>query len=64
MDGRCRPSAFVLTAGQAGDAPAFTAVMARPRVPRPVDGDRPTPASAEIRLPRASASIMIARMDF
>ncbi|WUF51282.1 IS5 family transposase [Streptomyces sp. NBC_00483] len=33
-DGRCRPLAFVLTAGQAGDAPAFTAVMARLRVPR------------------------------
>ncbi|UPZ34555.1 IS5 family transposase [Streptomyces sp. LRE541] len=33
-DGRCRPLAFVLTAGQAGDAPAFTDVMARLRVPR------------------------------
>ncbi|WP_425288341.1 IS5 family transposase [Streptomyces melanosporofaciens] len=33
-DGNCRPLAFVLTAGQAGDAPAFTAVMARLRVPR------------------------------
>jgi transposase len=33
-DARCRPLAFVLTAGQAGDAPAFTAVMARLRVPR------------------------------
>ncbi|WP_435813806.1 IS5 family transposase [Streptomyces tauricus] len=33
-DGRCRPLAFALTAGQAGDAPAFTAVMARLRVPR------------------------------
>ncbi|WP_406841902.1 IS5 family transposase (plasmid) [Streptomyces sp. AHU1] len=33
-DSRCRPLAFVLTAGQAGDAPAFTAVMARLRVPR------------------------------
>ncbi|MCW5253618.1 transposase [Streptomyces sp. SHP 1-2] len=33
-DGRCRPPAFVLTAGQAGDAPAFTDVMARLRVPR------------------------------
>ncbi|GAA3802958.1 transposase [Streptomyces phyllanthi] len=31
---RCRPLAFVLTAGQAGDAPAFTDVMARLRVPR------------------------------
>ena len=33
-DGRCRPLAFVLTGGQAGDAPAFTDVMARLRVPR------------------------------
>ncbi|MGW6268767.1 IS5 family transposase [Streptomyces sp. NPDC055060] len=33
-DGRCRPLAFVLTAGQAGDAPAFTDVMSRLRVPR------------------------------
>ncbi|MFD5897109.1 IS5 family transposase [Streptomyces sp. NPDC060366] len=33
-DGHCRPLAFVLTAGQAGDAPAFTDVMARLRVPR------------------------------
>ncbi|MCQ9180971.1 IS5 family transposase [Streptomyces sp. IBSBF 2953] len=33
-DGSCRPLAFHLTAGQAGDAPAFTQVMARLRVPR------------------------------
>ncbi|MCI3156350.1 hypothetical protein ELQ39_32245 [Streptomyces sp. GB4-14] len=33
-DARCRPLAFVLTAGQTGDAPAFTDVMARLRVPR------------------------------
>ncbi|MFJ7985711.1 IS5 family transposase [Streptomyces sp. NPDC096351] len=33
-DTHCRPLAFVLTAGQAGDAPAFTHVMARLRVPR------------------------------
>ncbi|MER7214095.1 IS5 family transposase [Streptomyces eurythermus] len=33
-DARCRPLAFVLTAGQAGDAPAFTDVMAHLRVPR------------------------------
>ncbi|MET7648834.1 IS5 family transposase [Streptomyces sp. NPDC005426] len=31
---QCRPLAFVLTAGQAGDAPAFPHVMARLRVPR------------------------------
>ncbi|MFB7222625.1 IS5 family transposase [Streptomyces sp. NPDC056227] len=33
-DVRCRPLAFRLTAGQAGDAPAFTDVMARLRTPR------------------------------
>lgn len=33
-DGHCRPLAFVLTAGQAGDAPAFADVMAGLRVPR------------------------------
>ncbi|WP_435807748.1 IS5 family transposase [Streptomyces canus] len=33
-DTRCRPLAFVLTAGQAGDAPAFLDVMASLRVPR------------------------------
>lgn len=32
--GRCRPLALVFTAGQAGDAPAFTDVMARLRIPR------------------------------
>ncbi|MEU8764619.1 IS5 family transposase [Streptomyces sp. NPDC048659] len=39
-DARARPLAMVVTAGQAGDAPAFTAVMAALRVPRP-DGGRP-----------------------
>ncbi|MFF5480876.1 transposase [Streptomyces sp. NPDC012935] len=33
-DARCRPRAFVLTAGQDGDAPVFTDVLARLRVPR------------------------------
>ncbi|MGW5330622.1 IS5 family transposase [Streptomyces sp. NPDC004014] len=33
-DGRCRPLAFVLTGGQAGDAPTFMNVMAGLRVPR------------------------------
>jgi transposase len=42
-DGRCRPLAFVLTAGQAGDAPAFTDVMARLRVPRPHGRPRTRP---------------------
>ncbi len=32
--GNCRPLAFVVTAGQAGDAPAFAHVMARLRVAR------------------------------
>ncbi|MFD3587794.1 IS5 family transposase [Streptomyces sp. NPDC058683] len=33
-DGRCRPLSFVLTGGQAGDAPTFMDVMAGLRVPR------------------------------
>ncbi|QID34385.1 transposase [Streptomyces albus] len=33
-DGRCRPLTFVLTAGQAGDAPVFLEVMEGLRVPR------------------------------
>ncbi|WP_394298395.1 IS5 family transposase [Streptomyces rimosus] len=43
-DGRCRPLAFLVTAGQAGDAPAFEQVMARIRVPRPVGRPRTAPA--------------------
>ncbi|MFJ7201000.1 MULTISPECIES: transposase [unclassified Streptomyces] len=39
-DGRCQPLAFVLTAGQAGEAPAFERVMVRIRVPRPVGRPR------------------------
>ncbi|WP_124723727.1 transposase [Streptomyces sp. NBC_01767] len=42
-DGNCRPLAFVLTAGQAGDAPAFTDVMARLRIPRRVGRPRTRP---------------------
>ncbi|MGW0468468.1 IS5 family transposase [Streptomyces sp. NPDC003027] len=42
-DSRCRPLAFVLTPGQAGDAPAFPEVMSRLRVPRPVGRPRTTP---------------------
>ncbi|MFD4793214.1 IS5 family transposase [Streptomyces anulatus] len=42
-DSRCRPLAFVLTAGQAGDAPAFESLMARIRVARPVGRPRTTP---------------------
>ncbi|MFF9914933.1 IS5 family transposase [Streptomyces sp. NPDC013457] len=42
-DSRCRPLAFVITPGQAGDAPAFAHVMARLRVPRPIGRPRITP---------------------
>ncbi|MEV0981983.1 transposase [Streptomyces sp. NPDC049915] len=42
-DGRCRPLAFHLTPGQAGDAPAFTEIMARLRVPRPRGRPRTRP---------------------
>ncbi|MFE2146638.1 IS5 family transposase [Streptomyces sp. NPDC059456] len=44
-DGRCRPLAFVITPGQAGDAPAFEQVMARIRVPRPAGRPRTTPTA-------------------
>ncbi|GGZ36476.1 DDE transposase [Streptomyces inusitatus] len=43
-DGRCRPLAFVVTPGQAGDAPAFTQVMAAIRVARPRGRPRTRPA--------------------
>ncbi|WP_442304761.1 IS5 family transposase [Streptomyces sp. 2RAF24] len=42
-DGACRPLAFHLTGGQAGDAPAFPDVMARLRVPRPLGRPRTRP---------------------
>ncbi|MFE1790839.1 IS5 family transposase [Streptomyces sp. NPDC059525] len=42
-DGRCRPLAFFLTPGQAGDAPAFEQVMAHLRVPRRTGRPRITP---------------------
>ncbi|MEU7542426.1 transposase, partial [Micrococcus luteus] len=42
-DSRCRPLTFVLTPGQAGDAPAFEQVMARLWVPRPVGRPRIRP---------------------
>ncbi|MEN3263296.1 MAG: hypothetical protein V7646_190 [Pseudonocardia sp.] len=41
-DGNCRPLAFVLTAGQARDAPAFTDVMARLRTSRTPQADPST----------------------
>jgi transposase len=42
-DSHCRPLAFVITPGQAGDAPAFTEVMSQLRVPRPTGRPRTTP---------------------
>ncbi|MFF2028463.1 IS5 family transposase [Streptomyces sp. NPDC058171] len=42
-DGRCRPLAFVVTPGQAGDAPAFEHVMARIWVPQPIGRPRTRP---------------------
>ncbi|WUT93804.1 IS5 family transposase [Streptomyces sp. NBC_00667] len=43
-DGHCRPLAFAVTPGQAGDAPAFTQVMAAIRVARPKGRPRTRPA--------------------
>ncbi|WP_449472357.1 transposase [Streptomyces tanashiensis] len=42
-DSRCRPLCFVLTPGQAGDAPAFDHVMAAIRIPRRVGRPRTRP---------------------
>ncbi|WP_405658489.1 IS5 family transposase [Streptomyces sp. NBC_01166] len=44
-DSRCRPLAFIITPGQAGDAPAFPDVMTGIRVPRPVGRPRTTPTA-------------------
>ncbi|MFI8435093.1 IS5 family transposase [Streptomyces sp. NPDC079020] len=44
-DSRCRPLAFVITPGQAGDAPAFPDVMTGIRVPRRVGRPRTTPTA-------------------
>lgn len=43
-DSRCRPLCFVITPGQAGDAPAFEQVMAALRVPRQRGRPRVRPA--------------------
>ncbi|WP_407703474.1 IS5 family transposase [Streptomyces triticirhizae] len=43
-DGNCRPLAFHLTPGQAGDAPGFEPVMAAVRVPRATGRPRTRPA--------------------
>lgn len=42
-DRRCRPLAFVLTPGQAGDSPQFTAVLAKINVRGPVGRPRTRP---------------------
>ncbi|MFE4391349.1 IS5 family transposase [Streptomyces sp. NPDC056844] len=42
-DSRCRPLAFVLTPGQAGDAPMLPKVMVQLRLPRPIGRPRTTP---------------------
>ncbi|MFD9261043.1 IS5 family transposase [Streptomyces sp. NPDC059538] len=54
-DGRARPSAFTVTAGQAGDAPAFETVMDRIRVPRTGPG-RPRTRPAVVLADRAYSS--------
>ncbi|MFJ6137395.1 IS5 family transposase [Kitasatospora sp. NPDC092286] len=54
-DSNARPLAVVLTAGQAGDAPAFTAVMAAIRVPRTGPG-RPRTRPQVVLADRAYSS--------
>ncbi|MFD8315773.1 IS5 family transposase [Kitasatospora purpeofusca] len=54
-DGNARPLAVVVTVGQAGDAPAFTAVMAAIRVPRAGAG-RPRTRPEAVLADRAYSS--------
>ncbi|MFJ8763206.1 IS5 family transposase [Streptomyces cyaneofuscatus] len=54
-DGRARPLAFTLTAGQAGDAPAFETVMALIRVPR-IGPGRPRTRPGTVLADRAYSS--------
>ncbi|MFD6192062.1 IS5 family transposase [Streptomyces sp. NPDC060275] len=54
-DGRARPLAFTVTAGQAGDAPAFETVMSRVRVPRTGPG-RPRTRPLAVLADRAYSS--------
>ncbi|WP_435280146.1 IS5 family transposase [Streptomyces sp. 1222.5] len=54
-DGRARPLAFSVTAGQAGDAPAFETVMSRIRVPRSGPG-RPRTRPLAVLADRAYSS--------
>ncbi|MFD6742376.1 IS5 family transposase [Streptomyces anthocyanicus] len=54
-DGHARPLALAVTAGQAGDAPAFETVMARIRVPRGGPG-RPRTRPTMVLVDRAYSS--------
>ncbi|MFC5639569.1 transposase [Streptomyces bullii] len=54
-DGRAQPLAFTVTAGQAGDAPAFETVMSRIRVPRTGPG-RPRTRPLAVLADRAYSS--------
>ncbi|MEU9033226.1 IS5 family transposase [Streptomyces sp. NPDC048383] len=54
-DGRARPLSIHVTAGQAGDAPAFEAVMGRIRIPRKGPG-RPRTRPAIVLADRAYSS--------
>ncbi|MEU0589501.1 IS5 family transposase [Streptomyces sp. NPDC006132] len=54
-DGRARPLAFTVTAGQAGDAPAFETVMSRIRAPRRGPG-RPRTRPLAVLADRAYSS--------
>lgn len=59
-DGQARPLAIYVTAGQAGNAPAFAAVMARIRVPRTGLG-RPRTRPEVVLADRAYSSRAIRR---
>ena len=54
-DGRARPLAFTVTAGQAGDVPAFETVISRIRVPRAGPG-RPRTRPLAVLADRANSS--------
>ncbi|MFJ8449049.1 IS5 family transposase [[Kitasatospora] papulosa] len=54
-DGHARPLAFTITAGQAGDAPAFETVMSRIRIPR-VGPGRPRTRPLAVLADRAYSS--------
>nr|WP_203602567.1 IS5 family transposase [Streptomyces coelicoflavus] len=54
-DGHARPLAFTVTAGQAGDAPAFETVMSRIRVPR-IGSGRPRTRPLAVLADRAYSS--------